>query len=41
MSDESLIDYANGQKKLSDSQNKLFVNFIKKSKLKVMLLKIH
>jgi len=36
MSDESLIDYANGQRKLSDSQNKLFENFIKKSKLKVI-----
>ena len=35
MSDETLIDYANGQRKLSDSQNKLFENFIKKSKLKV------
>ena len=35
MSDESLIDYANGQRKLSDSQNKFFENFIKKSKLKV------
>ena len=34
MSDESLIDYANGQRKLSDSQNKLFENFIRKSKLK-------
>ena len=34
MSDESLIDYANGQRKLSDSQNKLFENFIKKSKLR-------
>jgi ribonuclease D len=34
MSDESLIDYANGQKKLSDSQNKFFENFIRKSKLK-------
>ncbi|MDC0964005.1 ribonuclease D [Candidatus Pseudothioglobus singularis] len=33
MSDESLIDYANGQRKLSDSQNKLFKNFIKTSKL--------
>jgi ribonuclease D len=36
MSDESVIDYANGKKKLSDSQNKLFENFIKKSKLKVI-----
>jgi ribonuclease D len=35
MSDESLIDYANGNKKLSDSQNKLFENFIRKSKLKI------
>jgi ribonuclease D len=35
MSDESLIDYANGKKKLSDSQNTLFVNFLKKNKLKV------
>ena len=34
MSDESLIDYANGQRKLSDSQNKLFENFIRKSKLR-------
>jgi ribonuclease D len=34
MSDESLIDYASGQRKLSDSQNKLFENFIKKSKLR-------
>ena len=34
MSDETLIDYANGQRKLSDSQNKLFKNFIKISKLK-------
>jgi ribonuclease D len=34
MSDESLIDYANGQRKLSDSKNKLFENFIIKSKLK-------
>ena len=34
MSDESLINYANGKKKLSDSQNKLFKNFIKISKLK-------
>jgi len=34
MSDESLINYANGKKKLSDSQNKLFKNFIKTSKLK-------
>jgi ribonuclease D len=34
MSDESLIDYANGQRKLSNSQNKLFENFIRKSKLK-------
>jgi ribonuclease D len=34
MSDESLIDYANGQRKLSDSQNILFENFIRKSKLK-------
>jgi ribonuclease D len=33
MSDESLINYANGKKKLSDSQNKLFKNFIKTSKL--------
>jgi ribonuclease D len=33
MSDESLIDYANGQRKLSDSKNKSFENFIKKSKL--------
>ncbi len=33
MSDESLIDYANGQRKLSDSKNKLFENFIRKSKL--------
>ncbi|ANQ66869.1 ribonuclease D [Candidatus Pseudothioglobus singularis] len=33
MSDESLIDYASGQRKLSDSQNKLFENFIRKSKL--------
>jgi ribonuclease D len=33
ISDESLIDYANGKKKLSDSQNKLFKNFISKSKL--------
>jgi len=32
MSDESLIDYANGLKKLSDSQNKFFENFIRKSK---------
>ncbi|MDA7438219.1 ribonuclease D [Candidatus Pseudothioglobus singularis] len=37
MSDESLIDYANGQRKLSDSQNKLFVNFIRKSKFKPAL----
>ena len=34
MSDESLIDYANGQRRLSDSKNKLFENFIKRSKLK-------
>ena len=33
MSDESLIDYASGQRKLSDSKNKLFENFIRKSKL--------
>ena len=37
MSDESLIDYANGQRKLSDSQNKLFENFIRKSKFKPIL----
>ena len=37
MSDESLIDYANGQRKLSDSQNKLFVNFTRKSKFKPLL----
>ena len=37
MPDESLIGYANGKKKLSNSQNKLFENFIKKSKLKVRL----
>ena len=37
MSDESLIDYADDKKKLSDSQNKLFANFIKKSKLKVRI----
>ena len=37
MSDESLIDYANGQRKLSDSQNKLFENFIRKSKFKPAL----
>jgi ribonuclease D len=35
MSDELLIDYANGNKKLSDSQNKLFENFIRNSKLKI------
>ena len=33
MSDESLINYASGKKKLSDSQNKLFKKFIKTSKL--------
>ena len=33
MSDESLIEYASGQRKLSDSKNKLFENFIRKSKL--------
>jgi ribonuclease D len=37
MSDESLIDYANGQRKLSDSQNKHFENFIRKSKFKPAL----
>ena len=37
MSDESLIDYANGQRKLSDSQNKLFENFTRKSKFKPVL----
>ena len=37
MSDESLIDYANGQRKLSDSQNKHFENFIRKSKFKPIL----
>ena len=35
MSDESLIGYANGNKKLTDSQNNLFENFIKISKFKV------
>jgi ribonuclease D len=35
MSDESLVDYANGQRKLSDSQKTLFKNFIRKSKLKI------
>jgi ribonuclease D len=34
MSDELLIDYANGQKKLPDSQNKLFKNFLRAGKLK-------
>ena len=34
MSDESLIDCANGIKKLSDNQNKLFKKFIRKNKLK-------
>ena len=37
MSDESLIGYANGKKKLSDSQNKLFKNFIRECKLKVKI----
>ena len=37
MSDESLIDYASGQRKLSDSQNNLFKNFIIKSKFKPSL----
>ncbi len=37
MSDESLINYANGKKKLSDSQNILFENFIRKSKFKPIL----
>jgi ribonuclease D len=37
MSDESLIDYANGQRKLSDSQNTIFENFIRKSKFKPAL----
>jgi ribonuclease D len=37
MSDESLISYANGQMKLSDSKNKLFENFIRKSNLKPIL----
>jgi ribonuclease D len=35
MSDESLINYANGNEKLSESQNKLFENFIRKSELKI------
>ena len=35
MSDEKLIGYSSGKRKLSDSQNKFFENFIKKSKLKV------
>ena len=35
MPDESLIGYANGKKKLSNSQNKLFENFIRKSELKI------
>jgi len=37
MSDESLIDYASGQRKLSDSKNNLFKNFIRKSKFKPSL----
>jgi ribonuclease D len=37
MSDESLIDYASGQRKLSDSKNQLFKNFIRKSKFKPSL----
>ena len=37
MSDESLIDYASGQRKLSDSKNKLLKNFIRKSTFKPSL----
>jgi len=37
MSDESLIDYSNGHRILSDSKNKLFENFIRKNKLKARL----
>ena len=35
MSDELLISYANGEKKLSESQNTLFEEFVKNSKFKV------
>ena len=37
MSDELLISYANGEKKLSESQNTLFEEFVKNNKFKVNL----
>ena len=37
MSDELLIGYANGEKKLSESQNTLFEEFVKNNKFKVNL----
>jgi len=37
MSDEKLIDYSNGKRKLSDRQNTVFTKFLKKTKLKVRI----